>query len=97
MFEDWAINEIVQKIKKCNLNISVNISGKTFNNPEFVKKLAQIPEEIRDKITIEITERVFIENPEDAMVLISMIKKRLKIHRKLQWMTLVQDIPLLFI
>lgn len=75
MFEDWAINEIVQKIKKWNLNISVNISGKTFNNPEFVEKLAQIPEEIRDKITIEITERVFIENPEDAMVLISMIKK----------------------
>lgn len=74
-FEDLVIKEAIEKIEKWKLNISINISGKTFNDPEFIQMLSRIPENLRDKITIEITERVFIENPERAMALISMIKK----------------------
>jgi PAS domain S-box-containing protein/diguanylate cyclase (GGDEF)-like protein len=74
-FEDWLIKEATEKIKKWNINISINISGKTFNEPDFIKKLSWIDENIRDKITVEITERIFIENPERTIELISMIKK----------------------
>ncbi|MDI6714382.1 MAG: EAL domain-containing protein [Thermodesulfovibrio sp.] len=74
-FEDFLIKETIEKIRKWRINISINISGKTFNDANFIQKISRIPEEIRDKVTIEITERVFIENPDHVMDLISMIKK----------------------
>jgi len=74
-FEDRLINETIEKIKKWERNISINISGKTFNNPDFILKIKNIPEEVRDKIIIEITERFFIEKPERARDIISSIKK----------------------
>jgi PAS domain S-box-containing protein/diguanylate cyclase (GGDEF)-like protein len=74
-FEEWLIKETIEKIRKWGINISINISAKSFNEPDFIWKIRNIPEEIRDKITIEITERVFIEEPENAMAIISIIKK----------------------
>jgi PAS domain S-box-containing protein/diguanylate cyclase (GGDEF)-like protein len=74
-FEEWLIKETIEKIRKWGINISINISAKSFNEPDFIWKIRNIPEEIRDKITIEITERVFIEEQEKAMAIISIIKK----------------------
>lgn len=72
--EAWAITEITDKIRKWNRNISVNISGKSLNNPVFITLLQAIPLEIREKLTIEITERVFIDNPKNTMEIIREIK-----------------------
>lgn len=73
-FENWAVKEVTEKIKSWNVNISLNISGKTFGNPMFLTILSSIPEEVRDRLTIEITERVFINNPEYAMEILRQIK-----------------------
>ncbi len=63
-FERWAIKEIVEKIENWGINISLNISGKTFVKPVFQTILTMIPDKIREKLTIEITERIFIDNSE---------------------------------
>jgi diguanylate cyclase (GGDEF)-like protein len=74
-FENWAINEVTEKIKKWGTNISLNISGKTFSNPILIPILSEITSEIRNKLTIEITERIFINNPEYTMQILSDIKR----------------------
>lgn len=75
IFENWAIDEISDKIKKWNINISLNISGKTFSNPFFLGIISKISPQIRHKLTIEITERVLIKSPEFAMNTLLSIKK----------------------
>lgn len=74
-FENWAINEVTEKIKKWGTNISINISGKTFSNPSLITILSEIPSEVRNKLTIEITERIFINDPEYTMQILSDIKR----------------------
>lgn len=73
-FENWAIKEVTNRIKDWNFNISLNISGKTFSNPLFLTILSAISPEIRDRLTIEITERVFINNPDYTMQMLRDIK-----------------------
>ncbi len=73
-FENWAISEIVEKIKKWRINLSLNISGQTFSNPIILSLLSAIPSDIRDKLIIEITERTFINDPEYAMEILRQIK-----------------------
>lgn len=75
MLENRTIQEAIEKIKEWKTNISINISGKTFNNANFIKKILDIPVEVRNKLTLEITERIFIEDPYFAIELISSIKK----------------------
>ncbi|MCX8031496.1 MAG: EAL domain-containing protein [Thermodesulfovibrionales bacterium] len=74
VFENWAIREVSDKIKRWQLGISLNISGKTFNDPNFVKLISDIPVEIRNSLTIEITERLFIDKPKLAMKILEEIK-----------------------
>lgn len=74
-FENWAIQEVIDKMRKWNISISLNISGKTFNNPVFLYMIASVPEEIRHLLTVEITERMFINNIDFAMHILSEIKK----------------------
>jgi len=38
MLENRTIQEAIEKIKEWKTNISINISGKTFNNANFIKK-----------------------------------------------------------
>ncbi|MCX7988403.1 MAG: EAL domain-containing protein [Thermodesulfovibrio sp.] len=73
-FEIWAIGETIEKIKKWDKNISLNISGKTFSNPILLTILSSIPSDIRDRITIEITERVFMSNTEYTLQMLNDIK-----------------------
>ncbi len=68
IFERWALNKIIEKINKWGKSISINISGKTLVNPAFLLIISSIPEEIREKITIEITERILINEPEQATI-----------------------------
>lgn len=73
-FENWALNEINEKIKRWGVNISLNISGKIFSSPILLNILSGIPVDVREKLTIEITERTFINNPEYAMQILRDIK-----------------------
>ncbi|MCS7214773.1 MAG: EAL domain-containing protein [Thermodesulfovibrio sp.] len=74
-FEKWAIREVTGKIKQWRTNISINISGKTFSTPTLLSLLKEIPSDIRSRLTIEITERIFINNPEYTKKILSDIKK----------------------
>lgn len=76
--ETWALKEVIEKIKKWNKNISVNISGKNFISPVFPTLIQAIPSEIREKLVIEITERIFIENTQFTMEVIKDIKSMYK-------------------
>lgn len=76
--ETWALKEVIEKIKKWNKNISVNISGKNFMSPVFPTLIQAIPSEIREKLVIEITERIFIENTQFTMEVIKDIKSMYK-------------------
>lgn len=73
-FENWAIKEIIEKIEKWKINISLNISGRTFINPFFQTIIAGIPKGVREKLIIEITERIFIENTDYTMQILKNIK-----------------------
>lgn len=73
-FERFALTEITKRIEKWQKNIAINISGKTFNNPILLTMLSSIPSSVRQLLTIEITERNFIVNPEYATQMLSEIK-----------------------
>ncbi|MCS7164272.1 MAG: EAL domain-containing protein [Thermodesulfovibrio sp.] len=73
-FEKWAITEVIEKIRKWKINVSLNISGKTFSNPAIISIFSEIPSVLRNKLTIEITERIFINNPEQTTKLLLEIK-----------------------
>ncbi|GAB6184151.1 sensor domain-containing phosphodiesterase [Thermodesulfovibrio hydrogeniphilus] len=73
-FERWAINEVIEKITKWGKSISINISGKTLVNPAFTLRISTLPDKIREKLTIEITERILIKEPEHATVTLLDIK-----------------------
>lgn len=73
-FENWAIGEIVDKINRWKINISLNISAKTFSNPIILSILSAVPSDVREKLTVEITERTFVKEPEYAMNILREIK-----------------------
>ncbi len=74
-FEDWALKEIVSKINRWNVPISLNISGKTFKNPDFADKVLKHTRSIRNTLTIEITERIFVEDTEFSKRVIESLKR----------------------
>ncbi len=74
-FEDWALKEIVSKINRWNVPISLNISGKTFKNPDFADKVLKHTRGIRNTLTLEITERIFVEDTEFSKRVIESLKR----------------------
>ena len=74
-FEKWALNEISKKINELNLPISLNISAKTFRNPEFLKQLLKCGKGLKKYINIEITERLFMEDIEKTKEVIQSLGK----------------------
>jgi len=78
-FEDWAFKEVVSKINKWNIPISVNISARTFKNPNFKNKVFKYIENLKNYLTIEITERLFVERIENATIIVDELKKNNKV------------------
>ncbi|GAB6045025.1 EAL domain-containing protein [Caminibacter profundus] len=74
-FENWALKEVVSKINKWDIPISVNISARTFKNPNFKDKVFKYGENLKNYLTIEITERLFAENIENTKKIIEELKK----------------------
>ncbi len=73
-FEQWAIEEVIKMIRQWGINVSLNISGKTFQNPTFKTIIAAIPKELMKRLTIEITERVFMHNTDSVIENLASIK-----------------------
>lgn len=78
-FRAWALQEVSQKIKQWNRPISVNISAKSFNNPELPKEIRRYTKDIPQPLTIEITERLYMEQPDKSKRVIEKLKRYKKI------------------
>lgn len=61
-FEILALENILKKIKEWNVNISMNISGRSFNKPDFMKNILSACYQVGSMLTIEVTERVIVED-----------------------------------
>jgi diguanylate cyclase (GGDEF)-like protein len=73
-FEEYALETVVKKIKKHNINISLNISGKSFSKPGFMKKVLSACYNVGGRLTMEITERVLVEDIEKTKFIINGLK-----------------------
>lgn len=73
-FEIWGLEKVKEKSKKWKKPISLNISGNSFKEDEFLEILKKI--ESGYEITYEITERVLINQFEKVKTFISDIKSR---------------------
>ncbi len=73
-FEECAMETILKKIRAYNVDISLNISGKSFSKPSFMKKILSACYNAGSRLTIEITERVLVEDIEKTKLLLSGLK-----------------------
>ncbi|BAT71912.1 signal transduction protein [Thermosulfidibacter takaii ABI70S6] len=70
-FEQWLIREAVDKAKRWNIPISVNMSAKSFMEEDFKDLITNnVPLEHAKNIVIEITERHAMKDPERAKKII---------------------------
>jgi len=74
-FRKWALKEISEKIKKWNIPISVNISAKSFKNISFAQEVLEHTKDLPAPMVLEITERLYMENPEQSKQIIEELKK----------------------
>ncbi|MGC8868675.1 MAG: EAL domain-containing protein, partial [Sulfurihydrogenibium sp.] len=73
-FEEWALKEISEKIKKWKIPISINISARTFEDDLFFEKVEKYLKNLPVSPVIEITERAYINNTKATKELISKLK-----------------------
>ena len=74
-FEDILIKNAIEKIKQWGIKVSINISGRSFLDEYFYKKFENIPQEIRQKIILEVTERELLRDIKLAQHNIQNLKK----------------------
>ena len=74
-FEDILIKNAVEKIKQWGIKISINISGRSFLDKYFYKKFENIPQDIRQNMILEVTERELLRDIKLAQHNIQNLKK----------------------
>jgi|GEM_PF-304332 len=74
-FENYLIKEAEKAVRMFGINISINISAKSFTNPLLIKKIEKISKDVRNRISIEITERAFMKDPDMTTYIILNLKK----------------------
>jgi EAL domain-containing protein (putative c-di-GMP-specific phosphodiesterase class I) len=74
-FKDWALKEVYEKIEKWGKPISINISTRTFRDESFPERLIEYARRASSEIIIEITERLYMEDPQRAEEVIQTLKK----------------------
>jgi len=74
-FKRWALKEVSQKIKKWNIPISINISARSFKNLSLAQKVLEHAKDLPAPMVLEITERIYMENPEQSKQIIEELKK----------------------
>ncbi len=79
---EWVLKEAAQQIKKWqdtplkNLKLSFNVSAKQFQDIHFYEKIYEYTKDIeKQKLDIEITESVFLDNTKKHIAIIQKIKK----------------------
>jgi len=81
-FEEKLIKNIIEYEKTfCNelgrcIGIAVNISAKSFLNRYILDYIKDIPEEFKDYINLEITERVFLNDVENTLEIMNELKDK---------------------
>ncbi|MCX7739268.1 MAG: diguanylate cyclase [Hydrogenothermaceae bacterium] len=73
-FEEWALEEVISKSRKWGKCISVNTSARSFSDETFFDKLFNISEDAQ--ITYELTERIFLKEPEKVKRSIEKLKTK---------------------
>ena len=73
-FEEYALKTVLKTIKERNVDISLNISAKSFNKPGFMSKILSACYNVGSRLTIEITERVLVEDIAKTKMLLNGLK-----------------------
>ncbi len=71
----WALEEVIKNIKKWNKPISINITAKTFKDLKFLRKLTNHINELQVPLVLEITERLYMSEPELSEKIINSLKE----------------------
>ncbi len=74
-FREWALKEVSEKIKRWKKPISVNISARTFKNPNFPKQVLEYVKELPAPMVLEITERLYMSEIEKSKEIIKELRK----------------------
>jgi EAL domain-containing protein (putative c-di-GMP-specific phosphodiesterase class I) len=69
------LNNIEKIIEKTNLNISFNLSFKSFNNRKITNKIIEIGQKYPNKLEIELLERSLIQNTEYSKKILNKFKE----------------------
>ena len=78
-FRDWALKEVTSKIKKWKKPISLNISARTFKNPQFPEEVLKHADNLPETLVIEITERLYMDDIKKSKDIIKKIKECKKV------------------
>ncbi len=73
-FEAWALKEVIDKIKKWGVPISLNISANSLKNEDFVRNYLEKCKYLSVPLTLELTERAIIENMEQVKNIFNELK-----------------------
>ncbi|WP_456325232.1 sensor domain-containing protein [Desulfonauticus submarinus] len=79
-FEEWSLKyfqNLFEKLKNSNMHcrISYNLSANSFNNSSFLNNLFEFCQRYGNNFTIEITERVLVEDIEKTIQILTKFKK----------------------
>ena len=74
-FRNWALKEVSEKIKEWKKPISINISARTFKNTDFPLEVIKYAKELPASLILEITERIYMDEPEKSEKIIRDLKK----------------------
>ncbi len=72
-FEKFLVEKAIDFVRKYNIALSINISARSFKKPDFIKFLVETID--GQDITVEITERVFLEDYQKAFKCIEILKR----------------------
>ncbi len=73
-FEEFALETVLKSIEKWHVNISLNISAKSFKRHDFMQKILNACYSVGSRLTIEITERALVEDIGKTRSLLSGLK-----------------------
>ncbi|MGC9108677.1 MAG: EAL domain-containing protein [Caldimicrobium sp.] len=74
-FEVWAIKSLVQKVNNWKIPLGLNLYPDTFSDKTFWEEVSSDLETLEGPLVLEITERGFINNPEEIVALIYSLKE----------------------
>ncbi|WP_457600199.1 EAL domain-containing protein [Hydrogenivirga sp.] len=73
-FENWALEEVINDINRWDMPVSLNISANSFKHEEFIKRLINVAKVWSAFLTVEITERILVEDREETKRILEELK-----------------------